>query len=131
MTDSAIARIPIANIRVPRAEFAALWAEAERLCAEQADLGITDWYAGGVAATCEWLAGAGEQRSPVSGRGVRAYEELIEAECRAVEGLLRRVPPPPIIARRPGWIEAIDATLRWAWRHAGPLPLAIRSAEVS
>ena len=35
VTDSDIARIPAANLRVPRAEFAALWTTAEQLCDDQ------------------------------------------------------------------------------------------------
>jgi hypothetical protein len=132
VTDSDIARIPVTNIRVPRAEFAALWTAAEELCDEQGRRGVTDWYAGGVAATCEWLAGAvlrpetGPQQdacSPTTGRSARAYEELIEAEWVAAERLLARRPPPRTLVRRPGWIEGITATLNWAWRHSGTAPL--------
>jgi hypothetical protein len=43
-------------LRVPRAVFVAPWTAAERRGEEQAELGITDWYAGGVAATCSWIA---------------------------------------------------------------------------
>jgi hypothetical protein len=39
---------------------------------------------------------------------------LIEAECLAAERLLARRPVPPTLARRPGWIEGIVATLQWA-----------------
>ena len=58
VTDSDIARIPAANIRVPPAEFAALWTTAEQLCDDQDHRGTAAWYAGGVAATCEWLPAA-------------------------------------------------------------------------
>lgn len=132
VTDSDIARIPVSNIRVPRAEFAALWTAAEQLSEHWAQQGITDWYSGGVAATCEWLAAAtppranGSRRtpySPITGRSARAYEELIEAECLAAEQLLAGTPTPAVMLRRPGWEEAITATLRWAWRHSGQPPL--------
>ena len=138
MTDSDIARIPAANIRVPRAEFAALWTTAEQLCDDQDRRGVTDWYAGGVAATCEWLAaavlrpGTGPPQaaySPATGRSARAYEELIEAECVAAERLLARRPVPPTLRRRPGWIEGIVATLRWAWRRSAPPPLEIAERD--
>lgn len=138
VTDSDIARIPVANIRVPQAEFVALWTTAEELCDEQGRRGITDWYAGGVAATCEWLATAvlrpetGPRQdacSPATGRSARAYEELIEAECIAAERLLARRPPPRTLVRRPGWIEGIAATLDWAWRHSGTAPLRAADLE--
>ena len=58
VTEADIARIPVANLRVPRAEFAAVWAAAEQRDASRRDRGVTDWYARGVAATCRWLAGA-------------------------------------------------------------------------
>jgi hypothetical protein len=51
--------IPRGNLRVPRSEFAAVWAEAERLCDEEKRGGPGGgWYAAGVAHTCRWIAGA-------------------------------------------------------------------------
>lgn len=138
VTDSDIARIPVANIRVPRSEFAVLWAAAEQLCDEQARRDVIDWYAGGVAATCEWLAAAvhrpesgprQDAYSPATGRSARAYEELIEAECVAAELLLMRRPPPRWLLRRPGWIEGISATLDWAWRRTAPMPLQVDKVD--
>ena len=138
VTDSDIARIPAANIRVPRGEFTALWTAAEQLCDDQDRRVVTDWYAGGVAATCEWLAAAvlrpdtGPPQaaySPATGRSARAYEELIEAECVAAERLLARRPIPPTLLRRPGWIEGIVATLCWAWRRSEPPPLEIAERD--
>lgn len=136
MTEVDIARIPAGNLRVPRSEFAAIWRAAERHAREQADRGITDWYAGGVAITCRWLSAAvvesrtGRQQpafSPVTNRSGRAYEELIDAEYLAAEQLdVRR---PDLVAARPGWCEAIRATLRWAWRHAGPPPIILPEAR--
>ncbi|MFB9384472.1 hypothetical protein ACFFTK_15140 [Pseudonocardia petroleophila] len=133
VTEADIARIPAGNLRVSRAEFVALWIAAEQLCDEQGGRGVTDWYAAGVAATCEWLAAAvfrpatGPQQdavSPVTGRSARAYEELIEAECVAAERMLARHPQPPTMRRRPGWVPGITATLRWAWLASGRAPLA-------
>lgn len=132
VTESDIARVPVTNLRVPRAEFTVQWISAERRCDEQVEHGVTDWYAAGVAATCEWLATAvvrprtGPNHlafSPVTGRTARAYEELIEAECLAAEKLANREPRPATLLRRPGWIEGIVDTLNWAWRHAAPPPL--------
>jgi hypothetical protein len=94
--------------------------------------GVTDWYAGGISVTCRWMAAAVVRppsgprrlaRAPVSGTTAVAYEELIEAELQAAE--LLDVRRPDLVVSRPGWCEAVRATLRWAWRHDGgpPLPL--------
>jgi hypothetical protein len=136
VTELLLDRVPVGNLRVPRAEFGALWAEAERLNDEQAGRPDPDWYPAGVAVTCEWLAGAVVEDSmgrrelapaPVTRRRVRAYEELIEAEYLAAEQLdVRR---PDLMVHQPGWCEGIRATLRWAWRHDGPRPLAASIAR--
>lgn len=132
VTEDDLARVPVGNLRVPRAEFGALWISAEQRCAEQAADGVADWYAAGVAATYEWLAAAvlrpatGASHlaySPATGRTARAYEELIDAECVAAERLAARRPQPTTLARRPGWIEGIVATLAWVWHREGPVPL--------
>jgi hypothetical protein len=47
VTKEDVERIPLRNRRVPLDEFVAVWAEAERRDAEQAERGVTDWYAGG------------------------------------------------------------------------------------
>lgn len=137
VTEDDLARVPVGNLRVPRAEFGALWIAVEQRCAEQTADGLIDWYAAGVAATCEWLAGTVVRPatgaphlsySPATGRMARAYEELIDAECVAAERLAARRPRPATLARRPGWIEGIVATLAWAWRHEGPVPLREHAA---
>lgn len=122
------------NLRVPRAEFAALWTAAEQ---HQEQHG-TDWYGAGVVMTCRWLARATVRpptgpwrpaRSPVTGRTAMAHEELIEAELLAAETLAMRRPVPTWLEHRPGWIEAVVATLKWAWRRYGAPPMEIdRSA---
>lgn len=129
VTEELVRRIPVGNLRVPSAEFAAVWAAAEARSAAEAARGVTDWYAAGVNVTCRWLAGAptpstdGRRRlpaSPATGRTAAAYEELIEAECLAAEQLdVRR---PRLLVSRPGWCEAIQATLRWAWQRSGQPP---------
>lgn len=135
VTDVDIARVPVTNLRVPRAEFGALWAAAERLSEQQGKAGGADWYAAGVVVTCRWLAGAATRlpngrataaHSPITRSTVRAYEELVDAECLAAERLLAQSPPPALMARRPGWVEGVAATLRWAWRHQGAPPLAVQ-----
>ena len=131
MTEADIARVPLGNLRVPRAAFGAVWAAAEDRDWAAAAC-VAPWFRAGVAATCRWLAGArvesviGGRRlapSPVGGREVLAYEELIEAEYRAAEQLGQRCPD--LVEHRPGWCEAIVTTLRWAWRHEGPAPLPV------
>ncbi|MBN9759354.1 hypothetical protein Ae706Ps2_3549 [Pseudonocardia sp. Ae706_Ps2] len=61
--------------------------------------------------------------APVTRSCATAYEELIEAECVAVE--LLPVRQPDLVVDRPGWCEGIRATLWWAWRGEGPAPLAV------
>lgn len=130
-----IAKIPAGNVRVPRAEFVALWQAAERFHDEQVRRGVHDWYGTGVVETCRWLANGvvgpktGSWRlapSPVTKRVNVAYDELIEAECLAAEKLAVSRPVPPLLERRPGWIEAVVATLNWAWRRYGRSPLEYR-----
>ncbi len=141
VTEEDIAKIPHTNLRVPRTEFAAVWGAAERLCDEQGrrkDNG--DWYAAGVAVTCEWLARATVRSptgrpylvtSPVTGRAAPAYEELIEVELVEAEKLDMRQPRPEWLKHRPGWSEAICATLRWAWARSSPPPLRLGKSAAS
>jgi hypothetical protein len=131
VTEDVGARIPQGNIHVPRADFAAVWAAAERLNREAGEQRVLAWYPAGVAVTCRWLAGAivddqfGRRpaASPVTNRSARAFEELIEAEYLAAE--LLPVRRPDLVEHQPGWCEAIQATLRWAWRRDGLPPLAL------
>jgi hypothetical protein len=58
VTESLLDRVPVGNLRVARAEFGALWVEAERLNGEQTGRPDADWYPAAVAVTCRWLAGA-------------------------------------------------------------------------
>jgi len=140
VTAADVATIPRTNLRVSREEFAAIWRVAERQCAEQGQRGVTDWHAGGVAVACRWLARATVRptsgppraaRSPVTERTNLAYEEQIEAEFVAAEQLDMQQPRPTWLHERPGWSEAICATLRWAWRRAGPAPLQVDEAAAS
>jgi hypothetical protein len=138
VTESDVARIPRGNVRVPRAEFVAVWREAARR-AERQDLSgrrdeEIDWYDAAVASTCRWLAGAPQRsergnappRSPATDILGLVFEERIEAEYLAAQDLERRRPS---LARRSGWCPAVRATLRWAWRHEGPPPVELPTAQ--
>jgi hypothetical protein len=123
-------RVRVENLRVGLVEFGRVWAAAEERAAARARAGETDWFAGGVLLTCRWIAGAcveyrGRRRMPVAPitRGsTPAIEELIEAEYIAAVALAGN-PISPLVIDRPGFLDAVVATLRWAWRRSGPPPL--------
>ncbi|GAY09627.1 hypothetical protein [Pseudonocardia sp. N23] len=126
-----IEKIRPGNLRVPRSEFAALWDTAEVQASELAASGYTDWVSGGVAMTCRWLAGAvvvshdGQRQMPIAPitRHERpAFEEVIEAEYLAAVAMEVRPPRERLYGDRTGYVEAVLATLRWAWRRSGPVP---------
>jgi hypothetical protein len=136
VTAADLAKVPAENLHVSRAEFAALWAAAERHQEEQARQKVVDWYGAGVVVTCRWVATAivrsadGRQRparSPVTGRTGMATPELIEAECLAAERLDMQRPVPAWLAEQPGWSAAVLATLDWVWRRSGRPPFEIAS----
>jgi len=131
VTAADIARVPPGNVRVPRADFAAVWAAAERDVSH-------DWYALGVAQTCRWIAHSRGTtfngrtpmaHGPVTERSRLAFEELIEAEYLAAEKLAAVEPRPTWLVKRLGWIEAVCATLRWAWARTGPAPLPLEAGH--
>jgi len=138
VTESLLAGVPPGNLRVPRTDFGVVWAVLSSSIARMANAGWLTGTPAGVAVTCRWLATAVVQTqmgrrhlaySPVSERSARAYEELIEAEFLAAERLgVRR---PDLVEHRPGWCEAIRATLRWAWRHDGPPPLDLPATQAA
>lgn len=130
VTAEDVKAIPVRNMHVPLREFVAVWATAERYCDEHPE----DWAGAGVLAACRWLANAtvrttnGPWRkapSPVTRRQVGAYEELVDAECIAAEVMLIRRPPHVWVRTRPGWVEAISATLNWAWRRTTLAPFDV------
>ena len=125
--------IPRGNLRVPRADFVALWRITEQLLA--ANRG--DWYVAGVAMTCRWLActavpsvlGGWElARAPVTQRTALAHEELIASELLAAERAAIRSPRG--MEGRPGWLEGIVATLQWVWGGSSVAPLELPSTNV-
>ena len=129
----AIEDIPRGNIRVARDAFVTLWRLAEHL----GEARPADWYVAGVVATCRWLACAAAPsvlgrmepaRAPVTRRSSLAHEELINAELIAAEVYALRNPEG--IVGRPGWLEGIVATLKWAWAglSAAPLEMPLSNA---
>lgn len=80
--------IPLGNIRVPRAEFVAIWRVGEHLLAAKQG----GWPVAGVAMTCCWMACAAVSSvldgwrlpsAPVTQRSGLAREELIASEFLA------------------------------------------------
>jgi hypothetical protein len=132
VTAADIAKIPAGNLRVARDDFAALWTAAERHLEQQNRRKADDWYSAGVVMTCRWLATATVRpkagparpaRSPVTERTARAYEELIAAEVVAAHKLALRRPVPSWLVKRPGWLDAVIATLDWAWSRTAGCPM--------
>ena len=124
--------IPRGNLRVRRSEFVALWRLVEHL----SEANPADWYVAGVAATCEWLAcssvpsivGSRElARAPLTRRARMAHEEMIATELMAAE--VAAIRHPSGIEGRPGWLEGILATLRWAWSGSTKAPLEMPSTS--
>ncbi|MGH3481021.1 MAG: hypothetical protein ACRDQD_29880 [Nocardioidaceae bacterium] len=134
LTATDIERIPPGNLRVPRDEFVAVWTLAEELAHH-------DLYAVGVVKTCRWVACAmvpglpalggrlEPARAPVTWDTARAHEELIELEAAAADRKLARHPHG--LMGKPGFLEAIVATLEWVWRGSGRVPLDIRRPAAS
>ena len=127
MSAADIERIPPGNLRVPRDEFVAVRALAEKLA-------HTHWYAVGVVrvwvgcAMVPSLPALGGRlepaRAPVTWDRARAHEELIELEAAHADRKLARHPQG--IKGKPGYPEAIVATLDWVWRGSGRPPLDVR-----
>ncbi len=120
--------MPAENISVSRAEFAAVWTAAERLATEQGG-----WDLAAVCITCRWVALAVVKPptgpwypafAPVTNTERRAYPELIEAEslAAAVQAIRR---PEWLMAARPGWVDAVDATFAWLWRGTAAPPVTV------
>ena len=119
VTESLLAAVPLGSLRVPVAEFGAVWAEAERLNQVQAGRQNLDWYPAGVAVSCRWLAGAVVEDAPgrrepapepATRRKVRAHEEQVEAKYVVAEQF--DVRQPDLLVHQPGGCEGIRAALR-------------------
>ena len=135
VTAEMIEQIPQGNLRVRRADFAAVWIEAERICDNHLSQ-PGDRYVVGVVITCRWLARAivpglrGRMQpawAPITGRTASAHEELIEVETQAAERWLAQNPNG--MYGKPGWLESIHATLSWAWRGVDSPPLDVEHAD--
>jgi hypothetical protein len=132
VTARAIESIPRGNLNVSRNEFVALW----RLVEDVGEARPADWYVAGVAATCRWLACAAVPSivggwelawAPVTERSGLAHEETIQAEL--LEAELQAIRKPGGFDGRPGWLEGIVATLRWAWAGSSVAPLKVPSTN--
>ena len=130
VTAADVARIPVENLTVTRTIFAALWMTAEHLHEERAHQRVWDWYSAGVATTCRWLAKvtvhpqtgpAHLARSPITNCADDMSTQLIESEYREAVKLAVCQPKPAWLEQRPGWIQAIEATLHWV-RHQDTTP---------
>ena len=122
-------RISIGNLAgVSPTEFIEVWNQAEGLLADRP----SSWALYGVAGTCRWLAG-GEgcaAHAPVSRSTRSATPELVERELLLARMLVARRPAPEWVAGRPGWVEAVVATLEWAWLGADSPVLEPASVDV-
>ena len=129
-------RIPGVNLRVPRAEFIAVWVEAEQQAATRPN-GQTNWYAIGVMKTCRWIAcatipnpiegGRDLAPPPISATSSIAHEEVIQAEAQKADYFLA-VAAKGLIGPLE-YMEAIASTLEWMWRGSGRPPLDIHTAD--
>jgi len=123
-----VARVPTENLRVPVADFAAVWAAAEA----QADQPTASaWYVAGVVDTFRWLARATirpdagpwfSAPAPVSGRRDRALPEAIEAEWLIAQTLTSALSDEAALDH-PSRIEGVAAAFAWAWCGTGTVPV--------
>jgi hypothetical protein len=139
LTTEELTRIPWANIRIPEADFVAVWTAAETAAESLRGEKTAGWDVWGVARTCRWLAGADSrldgQRfstlSPATKCQITAYPEVIVREARRAEVLAMSDPRPRWLQSRDGYIDAVVATFRWAWGGSGcrPLPETLHAAS--
>ena len=109
--------VPLANLRISLAEFTAGWQAAESFLTDHRN----DWHAIGVVTTSRWLATA-TPYSPVLDRHTPADEKMIAIEYIAADTY--KIQRPEWVAERGRWIEAVIATLTWAWRGMAPAPIS-------
>jgi hypothetical protein len=122
----AVAKVPVENLRVSRADFGALWALAQRLGARP---GPDDPFLIGVLRSCQWLAGQPVWVSflkrwempvaPLTRRRHAAMPETIEAEYLAAA---------TAAAFERERARGVMATLEWTWYGSGRPPMDLSSA---
>ena len=97
------------RIRVPLAEFEAVWTRAEALLRDQP----RSRYLGGICAACRWAAAYPGALTPLRREAVTATAELILRED--IEATLASEGPPggsgPVIDER--WAAGVAMTLGW------------------
>jgi hypothetical protein len=134
LTAADFERIPGENLRVPRDEFVAVWALAER----RADAGSI--YALGVAKTCRWIAHAkvpavifGPEPAwpPVTHQQITADPDTIEAETRKAAIWYALDHEDREGHWDPGLLEGIAETFHWVWWECDFPPLDIRKSNAS
>jgi hypothetical protein len=113
VTAEHVARVPVDNLRVSRAEFGVLWSLAEHLGGQP---GPDNDYLVGVLWTCRWLAGqpvrsrilnrAEIPRAPLTRRRHAAMPETIDDEYFAAVS-------PRVV--EPDFARGVAATLEWTW----------------
>jgi hypothetical protein len=129
----AIAKVPVENLRVSRAEFGALWAWAEHMGGRS---GPDDDFLIGILRTCRWLAGqpvssavigrAEMPPAPLTLRRYSAMPETIDAEyLTAVAACRPRVSRP---GSRPDLARGVAVTLAWTWHGSRQPPLDLSPA---
>jgi hypothetical protein len=122
----AVAKVPGENLRVARADFAALWIVAEDLGRRPAR---GDDYLIGVLWTCRWLARQPVwdrivrrwemPRSPLARRRYSAMPETIDAEYLAAA---------TAASFERDLARGVMATLEWTWHGSGRAPLDMSAA---
>ena len=112
-------RVPEENVRVPLAEFEAVWTRAEALFRDEPH----SRYLGGVCAACRWVAGHPNAVSPLHRQPVVATAELILREdMLATMASDRSAGGDPTIDER--WAAGVAMTLGWVRGALGAGPLA-------
>ena len=127
VTAELLARVPGENLRVPRAEFGAVWRLAEY---ESMRIGVAREFPFGVAETCRWLAAQpvwstiwGREEmppAPMSRRIVAVTSETVDGELRWARWVLG--------GDRGRYARGVVAALEWAWQGTGRPPLDVSPA---
>jgi hypothetical protein len=102
-------RVPEGNVRVPLAEFEAVWTEAEQGLRAQPG----SRYLGGVCAACRWVSGHPDAVSPLYREPVRATPDLITREDVLAFLTYRRADGGDL-AIHEDWAAGVAMALGWA-----------------